>query len=212
MWVKLLVSKVINHKSYGKGDWVDVSTDRATKWVAAEHAVALDFGSILSSEGIGVAYPPSNKPPLLPFKNVTLQEGAIKPYFPRTLLLNAPYSIIDRDSPDLLRNAGRFAILFDLLNKWDVVLILGSFDVNASKVGHAEHERTQSIVHDLRVPWYQSSAVGVRDNEAGREFCAAWSAERAFGKVLAPLRAFYRTKPLAYFVPPSWGKVKEAAV
>lgn len=212
MWVKLSVSKIINHKRYSKGEWVDVSADLATSWIANDHAESLNIDSLLNEEGLGVVYPPSgtSKKPILPFKKVTLAEGHIKPLFPRSLLLNAPYSIMDKDSPDLLRNAGRFALCFELLKKWDVVLILASFDRNASKAGDAaEREYTRGIIHDLRVPYYQSCAIGVQDNSAGKEFCEALSEEQERGRILAPLRAFYRVKPLAYFLPPNWGRVSE---
>lgn len=211
MWVKLRVSKVVNHVKRGIGDWVEVGTDLALKWIAAEHAETLNIDSIFQADDIGIVYPPSPKAPMIPYKNIRIKEGGISPLFKRNLFINAPYSITDRDSPDLLKNAGRLAILFDLLNLWDVVLIFASFETNASMVASAEHRRTEAIIHDLRVPFYQSCAIGIRDSEAGREFCSAWSAERAHGTILAPLRAFYQVKPLGYFLPPSWGK-KEASV
>jgi hypothetical protein len=207
MWVKLKTSKVIANKHYGIGDWVEVGTDTAIKWIGLNHAESLPFDSP-NLKDCGVVYPPSSKAPKLPF-NIQSENGGLKALFPKNLFLNAPYSIADRDSPNLIRNAGRFAVFFDLLNKWDVVLIFGSYEINASKVGQSEHEITQALVHDLRVPYYQSCAWGVKDSEAGRDFLDALTEERARGTVLAPLRALYRVKPMAYYLPPDWGKVAD---
>lgn len=206
MWVKLKVTKVIQKKSYSPGQWVEVGTDEALRWIAAEHAETLDLGGLLSESDIGVVYPPSSKKPVLPFRNLALAEGGIKPLFPRSLIMNAPYSISDRDSPEFLRNIGKLASIFRLLQSWDVVLILSSFERNALSVAKDERADTEAIAHDLRVPYYQACGIGVKDSPKGREFCEVYTEERARGKVLASLRAYYRVQPLTYFAPPSWGR------
>jgi hypothetical protein len=207
MWIKLKVSKVIKHEKYGIGDWADVGTDLALQWISANHAEALNFDGVLAEEGIGIVYPPSSRAPIIPVKSIPMQESGLTPCFPRSLILNAPYSIQDRDSPNLLRNIGQMAFIFELLKQWDVVLILSSFTVNASKVGtEAERELTGAIVHDLRVPYYQQCAFGVQNNQAGQDFCAVLAEERGNGKALAALRALYRVQPMAYYVSPEWGR------
>lgn len=208
MHVKLKVSKVVQGKHYHKGDWCEVGNDLARKWIAAEHAESLDFNAILNTRDSGIVYPHEKKPNL-PFKQVAMARGQFEIPYERTMLLNASYSLADRDAPDLIRNAGRFAIFFDLLETWDVVLILASFETNASKVAPEEHEATRTLCFDLRVPYYQRCVIGVRNSENGRLFCEALAEEQERGRVLAPLRALWRVMPLAYYLAPAWGK-KEA--
>lgn len=205
VWVKLKVSKVVQSKHYHPGDWLEIGGDLARKWIAAEHAESLDFNAIFSARNSGVLYT-GNKKPTLPFKQIATEQGQYEPRFDKTMLMNASYSIADRDAPDLIRNAGRFAIFFDLLEKWDVVLILSSFEVNASKIAPDEHEITRALCSDLRVPYYQRCIIGVRDSANGRLYCEALAEEQERGRVLAPLRALWRVVPLAYYLPPLWGK------
>ena len=209
MWIKLLTGKTIMGKRYQAGDWVDVGTGDAVKWIAAEHAESLNFDGLFTATDSGVVHPPDTKRPALPFNQIATKDAEPFPYFQRTMLMNASYSLMDRDAPDLVKNAGRFAIFFDLLESWDVVLILSSFETNASKVAQAEHDITRELCLDLRVPYYQRCIIGVKDSPDGKLFCEALNEEMGRGKVLAPMRAFWRVKPIAYFLPVGFGK-KEA--
>lgn len=209
MHVKLKVSKVIQGKHYSKGDWVSIGNDLARKWIAAEHAESLNPDAIFSASNSGVLYT-GNKKPILPFTQLPVKEGQYEARYEKTMLMSAGYSISDRDAPDLIKNAGRFAIFFDLLETWDVLLILSSFEINASKIAPEEHEITRALVHDLRVPYFQRCIIGVRNSENGRLFCEALAEESERGRVLAPLRALWRVMPLAYYLPPTFGK-KESA-
>lgn len=205
MHIKLKVSKVIQGKHYHKGDWCEVGNDLARKWIAAGHAESLNVDVLFNLQHSGVLYPDEKKP-VLPFNQTPMQRGQFECAFERTMLLDKPYAFMDRNSPDLIRNAGRFAIFFDLLETWDVVLILASFETNASKVAPDEHEVTRALVHDLRVPYYQRCVIGVRDSACGKLFCEALAEEQENGAILAPLRALWRIKPLAYYLPVLWGK------
>lgn len=209
MHVKLRVSKVIQGKHYSKGDWCEIGNDLARKWIAAEHAESLNPDAIFSASNSGVLYA-GNKKPILPFTQLPVKQGQYEARYEKTMLMSAGYSISDRDAPDLIKNAGRFAIFFDLLETWDVLLILSSFETNASKIAPEEHEITRALVHDLRVPYFQRCIIGVRNSENGRLFCEALAEESERGRVLAPLRALWRVMPLAYYLPPTFGK-KESA-
>lgn len=205
MHVKLRVSKVIQGKHHSKGDWVTIGNDLARKWIAAEHAESLNPDAIFSASNSGVLYA-GNKKPILPFTQLPVKEGQYEARYEKTMLMSAGYSISDRDAPDLIKNAGRFAIFFDLLETWDVLLILSSFETNASKIAPEEHEITRALVHDLRVPYFQRCIIGVKDSANGRLFCEALAEESERGRVLAPLRALWRVMPLAYYLPPTFGK------
>ena len=206
-WVKLLASKTIMGKPYHVGEWVEIGTDTALKWIAAKHAEALPYDGMFTIENAGIVHSESTKKAKVPFKNIPVGTGDFTPCFERNLFLNAPYSFADRDSPDVIRNIGKLYQFFELLKTWDVILVLSSFQQNASKaVSDAEGKLTKALVHDLRVPYYQQCVIGARDNEAGRAFLEALRAELPKGRILASLRAIYRVKPLVYYLPPNFGK------
>lgn len=204
VYVRLERTKVIQGQQKHKGDWVKVGSDTAQKWIADGSAQTLDYAGIFEEKDCAAIHLPSPTKARLPFQSIEIHEGELIPYKPRNLLIDQPYSFIHKGCPDVLKNAGRLAMAFRLLEKWDVVLFLAHYETTAFQVAHNEHDATREIVKDLRVLYYADSVIGVRDSKAGREFCSAWAEEKAKGRVLAPLRALWRIKPMAYFLPPDW--------
>ena len=61
------------------------------------------------------------------------------------------------------------AIGFDFLERWDVAAPFWRAGVLAQELGTpAERERTEAILHDLRVPVYAHELLFVRNSQQGR--------------------------------------------
>lgn len=204
VWIRLNRTKVIQGESKGRGDWALVGNDLAQKWIASGDAETMDYSAVFDATDCAAIHPYIGAKAKLPFPSVQLIEGDLKPHAARNLLMDKPYCFQDKQSPDVIKNAGRLAMVFRLLEKWDVVLFLAHYERTAFEVAHNEHDATRTLVKDLRVLYYADSIIGARDNRAGREFCAALAEERQQGRVLAPLRTLWRAKPMAYFLPPDW--------
>lgn len=95
---------------------------------------------------------------------------------------------------------------FRFLERWDLAAPFWRDGMLAKDVGQAvDRERTQSILHDLRVPLYAHELLFVRDSDDGRAFMASWRAECAKGdERLAFLRALYMVKPRFCVLPRLW--------
>jgi hypothetical protein len=101
------------------------------------------------------------------------------------------------------------AIGFDFLARWDVAAPFWKSGVLARELGTpAERERTEAVIHDLRVPVYAHELLFVRKSEAGEAFIAAWRSECDGGdpqdERLAFLRALGRVKPVFCVLPRLW--------
>jgi len=95
---------------------------------------------------------------------------------------------------------------FDFLARWDVAAPFWRAGVLARDLGTpAERERTQAIIHDLRVPIYSHELLFVRSSEAGRAFLSTWREECDGGdERLGFLRAMASVKPIFCVLPRLW--------
>lgn len=93
---------------------------------------------------------------------------------------------------------------WQLLENWDVIAPLYSYELLAKDMGTAEErEETEVVCGDLRQPLYSTEMVFIRNNAEGQQFYAAWRQERG-NPELALLRAMHKTKPIILQVPCSW--------
>ncbi len=94
---------------------------------------------------------------------------------------------------------------FAFLDRWEVAAPLVGRVLAADLGTSGERERTQALLHDLRVPTY-GELLFVRQCEAGEQLVTVWRDECAGGadRRLAFLRALYRVKPLLLALPRSW--------
>lgn len=102
-----------------------------------------------------------------------------------------------------------------LLDKWEVAAPLASYDTLAIHIGsEVARERTAAVIHDLRVPVYDTRLLFVKRCRAGRDLLGAWAAERETGDHdgLCFLRALWRVKPLVNALPCTWNKQVPAIV
>lgn len=96
---------------------------------------------------------------------------------------------------------------FKLVNKWDLAVPLCDYDMLAMHIGSQEdRDYTQSVIHDLRVPVYETGLMFIQMNPTTRELLEVWDSEQSKGdeKRLAFLRALYRVKPLILALPHTW--------
>lgn len=90
---------------------------------------------------------------------------------------------------------------FQLLKKWQLAVPLLDYNTLADKIGAAEERKeTKDIIHDLRVPVYDTRVLFVRQCRETRKLFDLW----ADGGELAFLRALYQTRPIVNALPPSW--------
>ncbi len=95
---------------------------------------------------------------------------------------------------------------WQLLDRWDVITPLASYDKTAADVGEPEERRlSEKICGDLRQPIYYTGLIFVKRCEAGEHFWTAFMEELGTGcRELAFLRALHRIKPQILQVPVSW--------
>lgn len=152
-------------------------------------------------EGIGIISPRDIKIPYgIPFN----QSDIIEPAFAKTVYVNSGNNF--NKLPQVVRNVGKLATVFQLLKTYEMVLFLRAFKENARHFAKEEHERTLAIVGDLRVKVYSDKVWAMQDTKATRKFCKVLQEEMEYGQELAMLRAFYQVKPIAYFVNTNWIK------
>lgn len=206
-WVQLLRGQVFEKagkaRQYHPGDWIEIGKqtaqrlviDGAARFASAEASkVSLDgCGALLIGNGfvdpdMGVSVSSAKAP---------TQTSLSLPYA-RTLILSSM-----KIRPELL------SVGFGSLDTWEVVCPLFNYDTLAIHVGGAaDKARTEAVIHDLRVPLYESRMVFVKRCRAGEALVEAWKAELAEGgdERLAFLRALYQVKPLICAVPLTWHK------
>jgi len=98
-----------------------------------------------------------------------------------------------------------------LLDKWQVAAPLWDYEKLACHVANEPaREATKAIIHDLRVPLYDTSLIFVKRCGDTERLIEAWdwSADGDEDR-LAFLRALYEVKPLILALPITWtGKQK----
>ena len=179
------------------GDWFAVGTQQARVWEAAGQCIIhnpvarkailpLHCGIVLrekysfSQDGVGVEY----------------GEPAIT--FEKTLIWQ----------PSFKFNTALLATGFTLLEKWEFAVPISDYNLLARDIGSdEERERTKAIIHDLRVPVYDTRLIFVRQCQAAETWLKLWDEERQQGdERLAFLRAIYKVKPYILALPSVWQK------
>lgn len=196
MWVKLAVHKVIDGEKHWPGDWADVDERTARRWLAGNEilvpqhrakALVPTGSGILASQHVASVEQLAKRfdldheigPPGLPFK--------------KTLIWNVAEPL----RPELV------PVGFGLLETWQMVVPLRSYDTLAANVGtEAERARTLAVIHDLRVPVYNSNVIFACHSEETEVLLRRWTEEGPGD--LAFLRALYITKPTILALPPIW--------
>lgn len=93
---------------------------------------------------------------------------------------------------------------WDLLDRWEVVAPLLSYDTLAKDIGTPEDRAlTEALILDLRVPVYDTRVIFLRKCQAIEDLMAAWAGEPG-DRRLAFMRALWTVKPLILSTPATW--------
>ena len=96
---------------------------------------------------------------------------------------------------------------YNLLATWDIAVPLMPEQVLAADLGTPEERAmTEEVIHDLRVPVYDTRVLFVRRNRTTERLMGLWYEERMTGEPLAFLRALGQAqpKPLLCALPAEW--------
>jgi hypothetical protein len=89
---------------------------------------------------------------------------------------------------------------FGLLQKWQLAVPLLDYNTLAGDVGSTEEQaETKRIIHDLRVPVYDTRVIFARQCQENRKLFELWD-----GSQLGFLWALYQARPIVNALPPSW--------
>jgi hypothetical protein len=200
MWIRLKTNKQIpdrsgKPRSYHRGDWIEIGKHLALLWIAQGDAEDYAMQLTQLDEGSGiVSQLPLNR--WMEQVKEHIRYGPPMIAFPRTLILSTtgvPRTVLVH-------------IGLRLLERWEVAVPVASYDTLACHLGDdTDRVRTQQVIRDLRVPYYDTRMVFVRDCQAGQELVARWIAEREGAcDQLAFLRAMYQAKPIVCALPVTW--------
>lgn len=183
--------------TFRPGDWVNIGRQTAERWFAEGIAWSPQYQptSALPADCALVASAPYTLPTEYDIPVSVNSDYALDAHHVLFLDVSVPF---------------RTALLipgFRLLEVWEIAVPLCEYSLLAAHIGsHAERELTQTVIHDLRVPVYDSRLMFVRRCERTQLLLEQWKLEwESGGNVrLAFLRALYVVKPLIYALPYTW--------
>lgn len=208
MWVQLLTIKQItingSNRQFYPGDCVEAGKQTALLWISQGEARALDSRQLeVLDAQCGVLIRGGNTEHA---EQITRKYGILgtalgdaRCVFARTLIW----------TPGLRLRYELLPVGFSLLERWDVLVPLASYEEMALDIGDDnDRANTKSVIRDLRVPYYDPRLLFVKNSRAGRDLLACWTIESKLGsdERLAFLRALYHVKPLVLALPKSWLK------
>lgn len=206
MWVRLTSTQYISVNGrlvkHISGEWVSVGKQTALNWIAANQAERPDMPQMNALPGCGIVSENKAKVKAL-FPSMEVVAGRLELAFPRTLCWDPAAKL----RGDLLGTG------FQLLETWEVAAPLESYETLARDIGTArERSLTETVIRDLRAPFYDVRVLFIKRCPATRDLMAAWDEERlaaangkrAVDERLAFLRALYRVKPLVLALPVTW--------
>lgn len=209
MWVQLLKHQRIEvrgiAKQYNPGDWIEVGKQTAMLWISQGIAVNPKFN--LSREYVdstaGIVLVNSINERLL--DNITHD------------IKHIPHQ--QSNKPDMLYSENMIwsngvgvkrelvPIGFKLIRNWQIALPLYDYDLLATHFGTDEEKHyVKSVIHDLRVPIYNTNLIFIRRCDETKELLNQWELERQIvsNVNLAFHVAMYKVKPILCALPTSW--------
>jgi len=202
MYVQLRATKDViidgNVERCYTGDWVDVGKQTALRWIAQGDAWVPDerlSGILPADAGVMIRGDLAAK---VQFGNLItdlqVSEGALELRYTHTLLWASSLPL-----PKHLIGAG-----FHLLEKWQLVVPLWDYEHLALTAGSPrDRERAGEVLHDLRVPLYETCFIFAKRAPETRNLMERWArwGKRISNERLAFLCALYEAKPLVCALP-----------
>lgn len=202
MWVRLQTIQYISVKGKQEtcypGEWVQVGKQLAASWIISGAADRPDIEdlSLISDAGVQVTDNNNIKRArgILPGINMESVPLPLISY-PNTFMWNGKEAI----RPEHVASG------FSLLDTWELVIPIWDYDKLARDVGSLkDREKTEAIIHDLRVPCYHPYAFFCRKCKAVEDVLAEWANSTIQESKLALLTAIYQVKPLILALPTTW--------
>lgn len=229
MWVRLTRIAHLDldgrQRKYHPGDWVEIGKQDAHRMIAdgaAELAEGARLGildhvdaGILSTGPIPRSLIARLGAVGLPEVPIRLREGAASaPWGPPASL---PWEYTLLLDPALPLRLELLVAGFRFLERWSGCAPLYSYtELAATVLPETEREATRTLLHDLRVPLYETGAVFLRRGDDSARVLAAWQQElTGSGGGASPggskasamgafLRALYQTRPIWLALPVTW--------
>lgn len=179
-------------KVYEAGQVVELGKQAALAFI--QRGIAREVENVTVPESVGVVVPGEAAP---------RQIGKLEVVTGRLELLHDRSLIWDGKLP---LQQERVDTGLKLLDTWQIAAPLYP-EILASQIGsEADRELTQAVIHDLRVPVYETGMVFVRRCDDTERLFEAWREEdeKTPGSPLAFLRALYLVKPLILPLPAHW--------
>ena len=206
MWIQLTSTQHIEQRgvmrAYHPGDWIEVGKQMAVMLLSQGSAVVpgsnQDFpiASLVASNNTGCIVPIGwMQAAQNVLKGFNLFEGQPEPRYERTIIWQPEATIMPQ----------MFTVGLSLLDRWEIAVPLYDYKVLAASVGsEEERERTKAIIHDLRVPIYDTRLIFVKRTLDTQRLFRAWNDDAGADRRLAFLRAVYQEKPLILALPATW--------
>jgi len=180
------------------GDWVDVGKQTAFRWIARGDAWAPDeklAQALPGDAGIVIRGDVSARQQIGKLgAGLQITDGEPRLEYRYTLIWTPSLAM-----PKQLLGAG-----FHLLERWQLVVPLWDYDELAVGAGsQADREVAKGILHDLRVPLYDTRLIFVKRAPDTRRLLELWRewGEEIDDERLAFLVALYQARPLVCALP-----------
>lgn len=211
MWIQLLTEKTIETNGinvhYHRGDWIEVGRQTAHLWIQQGIAHRPDFD--LSKEYIdlssGIVLTGNLNTQLI--NNIKQDLPGIDIEISQTPQMLFSENMIWSNGAKIKRENVMFG--FKLLEKWQIAIPIFSYDILAIHLtDEQDKEYVRSILHDLRVPVYNTNLMFVRRCSDTQELFDCWQNEKQIvsDENIAFHIAYYKTKVLLNALPESWCK------
>jgi len=190
------------------GDWVNVGKQTAMRWIGAGEAWIPDRQMVrLIEDDSGIVF--------LGDTNTAMSTAAAYGSKVATCISDVPTLKFGRTllwNPSLSFQGEMLPVGFGLLDRWQIAVPLCDYSMLACHVGTEEDRaRTEQVVHDLRIPLYETRLQFVRRSPDMEQFIEQWQEQMADGgdPRQAFLRALYIHKPLILALPTKWWEGRE---
>lgn len=210
MWVQLTKPLTLEvngvKRNYKSGDWIEVGKQTAIQWINQDKARRVDFNP--SDEYVdltaGIVLVGSVNKNLL--DNIKHDIPGIEVTNSELPEMKFSENMIWVNGVKLKReNVG---VGFKLLKNWQMAVPLHSYDdlIVHQKMKRDEKEYLTSVLHDLRVPFYNTNLIFVRRCSETKELFEQWQLEleQIENTNLAFHVAYYKVKPVLCALPVSW--------
>ena len=205
MWLQLLAPKQVDIRGvptrFLPGDWVNVGKHDARLWLARgeAHIPKVKAANLLDITSTGVLVKDGQKTAALKhlemYTGLNIEEAeGIEIVWNRTAIFDTSASV----------QPAFFSIGFGLLDKWEIAAPLYDYKTLAANIGtDEEREMTKAVIHDLRVPVYDTRLLFVKRTETTIRLVEMWNQEPGERR-LAFMRALYKVKPFILALPCNW--------